>query len=49
MTRDIKNIAKTCRPCQEKLPSQAAELERAHEEALYPFQLLHMDLAMYEG
>jgi len=49
LSRDIKNIAKTCRPCQEKLPSQAAEPERAHEEALYPFQSLHMDLATYEG
>ncbi len=44
MNRDIKNIAKTCLPCQEKLPSQAPEPERAHEEAYYPFHSLHMDL-----
>jgi hypothetical protein len=31
ITRDIKNIAKTCLPCQENLPSQAPEPERAHE------------------
>jgi hypothetical protein len=49
ITRDIKNIAKTCLPCQEKLPSQAPEPERAHEEAYYPFHSLHMDLASYEG
>jgi hypothetical protein len=49
ITCDIKNIAKTCRPCQEKLPNQAAEPERAHEEALFMFQLLHMDLAIYES
>jgi hypothetical protein len=47
--RDIKNIAKTCSPCQEKLPSQAAELDRALEEAHYLFQSLHMDLSTYEG
>jgi hypothetical protein len=49
LSQDIKNIAKTCSPCQEKQPSQAAEPKRAHEEALYPFQSLHMDLATYEG
>jgi hypothetical protein len=49
ITRDIKNIAKTCLPCQEKLPSQAPEPERAHEEAYYPFHYLHMDLASYKG
>jgi len=49
ISRDIKNIATICRQCQEKLPSQAAEPERPHEEALYPFQLLHMDLATYKG
>jgi hypothetical protein len=49
ITRDIKNIAKTCLPCQEKLPSQAPEPERAHEEAYYPFHSLHMDLASYKG
>ncbi len=47
--RDIKNIAKTCLPCKEKLPSQAQEPERALEEAYYPFHSLHMDLASYEG
>jgi hypothetical protein len=31
ITRDIKNVTKTCLPCQEKLPSQAPEPERAHE------------------
>jgi hypothetical protein len=49
MNCDIKNIAKTCLPCQEKLPSQAPEPERAHEEAYYPFHSLHMDLCVYEG
>jgi hypothetical protein len=49
ITRDIKNIAKTCLPCQKKLPSQASEPERAHEEAYYPFHSLHMDLASHEG
>jgi hypothetical protein len=49
ITRDIKNIAKTCQPCQEKLPSQAPELEHAHKEAYYPFHSLHIDLASYEG
>ena len=49
MKRDIKNIAKTCLPCQEKLPSQAPEPERAHEESFYPFHSLHMDLGSYEG
>ncbi len=49
ITRDIKNIAKTCLPCQEKLPSQPPEPECAHEEAYYPFHSLHMDLASYEG
>jgi hypothetical protein len=32
-----------------KLPSQAAEPEHVHEEALYLYQSLHMDLATYEG
>jgi hypothetical protein len=47
--RDIKNIAKTCIPCQEKLPSQAPESECTHKEAYYPFHSLHMDLTSYEG
>ncbi len=47
--RDIKNITKMCLLCQEKLPSQAPETERAHEEVYYPFHSLHMDLANYEG
>jgi hypothetical protein len=49
MNCDIKNIGKTCLPCQEKLPSQASEPEHAHEEAYYPFHSLHMDLCVYEG
>jgi hypothetical protein len=49
ITRDIKNISKTCLPCPEKLPSQAPEPERAHEEAYHPFHSLHMDLASYKG
>jgi hypothetical protein len=49
MNRDTKNIAKTCLPCQEKLPSQAPEPERAREEAYYPFHSLQMDLCVYEG
>jgi hypothetical protein len=49
ITRDIKNIVKTCLLCQEKLPSQAPEPERTHEEANYPFHSLQLELASYEG
>ena len=49
MSRDIKLTAKTCLPCQERLPSLAPEPERAHETAFYPFHSLHMDLCNYEN
>ena len=49
INRDIKNVAKTCEPCVERAPSNRPEAEVQHEEATYPFQFLHIDLAQYGG
>ena len=37
MTRDINTFAKTCQPCEESKPSNAAEVILSHEPADYPF------------
>jgi hypothetical protein len=49
ISRDVKNVAKTCEPCMERAPSAQAEEIVSHEEALFPFQFLHMDLAQHGG
>ena len=49
MTRDINAFAKTCQPCEESKPSNAAEVILSHEPADYPFQILHVDLGYYRG
>ncbi len=49
INRDIKNVAKTCESCVERAPSNRQEAEMQHEQAIYPFQFLHIDLAQYGG
>ncbi len=49
INRDIKNIAKTYEPCVERAPLNRPEAEVQHEEATYPFQFLHIDLAQNGG
>jgi hypothetical protein len=49
INRDIKNVAKTCEPCVERAPSNRQEDQKQHEQAIYPFQFLHIDLAQYGG
>ena len=49
ISRDIKNVAKTCESCVERAPSNRPEVERHHEPASFPFQFLHMDLAQHGG
>src|SRR6266404_8073930 len=46
---DIQNVAQSCKTCQERKPSNPPETIRHHEEATFPFQFIHMDLANYEG
>ncbi len=40
ISRDIKNVAKTCESCVERAPSNRPEVERHHEPASFPFQFL---------
>ena len=49
MSRDIKVFAKRCESCEKVKPSQPAEPTIPHEEALYAFQFIHMDLAQWMG
>ncbi len=49
ITRDVQNVALTCKPCQEYKPSNRDEPLRPHEPATYPFQFVHMDLGEVNG
>jgi hypothetical protein len=49
ITRDVQNMALTCKPCQEYKPSNRDEPMRQHEAATYPFQFVHMDLGEVNG
>jgi len=49
ITRDVQNMALTCKPCQEYKPSNRDEPLRQHEAATYPFQFVHMDLGEVNG
>jgi hypothetical protein len=49
ITRDVQNMALTCKPCQEYKPSNRDEPLRPHEVATFPFQFVHMDLGEVNG
>ncbi len=49
ISRDVKNAALSCQSCVERAPSNRPEPEVHHEQAIYPFQFLHIDLAQYGG
>ena len=49
ITNDVANTALSCKTCQEYKPSNRAEPLRAHEQATYPFQFVHMDLGEVNG
>jgi hypothetical protein len=49
LTKDVKNIAMTCKPCQEYKPSNPAEKLIHHECPVFPYQYVHADFCQYEG
>jgi hypothetical protein len=49
LTSDVKNMADSCLPCQEHKVSNPKEGFFHHEQPIFPFQFVHMDLASYEG
>ena len=49
MNKDVHNIAKTCKPCQEHKQSNRTEPWRHHEVPTYPFEIIHLDFGQHEG
>jgi hypothetical protein len=49
LTSDVKNMADSCLLCQEHKASNPKEGFVHHEQPIFLFQFVHMDLASYEG
>ena len=49
MRKDIKNVALSCKPCQEYKKSNQQEKYLNHEIPIFPFQFVHTDFCQFEG
>lgn len=49
MNKDVHNIAKSCKVCQEHKQSNRTEKWKNHEVPSYPFEIVHLDFGENEG